>query len=62
MVTELACKKCNRLVRGKECQFCKSRDLTSSWKGIVVIVKAAESEVAKKLGIEVNGEYALMVK
>jgi DNA-directed RNA polymerase subunit E" len=55
-----ACKGCKRIVEKNVCPVCKSTDLTSNFKGIVVIFDP-ESELAKKLGITAPGKYALRV-
>lgn len=59
-MTERACRICKRINEGNECEVCKSNDLTSSWKGVIVVV-SPESEIAKKAGIAVPGKYALQV-
>jgi DNA-directed RNA polymerase subunit E" len=56
-----ACRVCNRIIEeGNECAVCGSKDLTRSWKGIVVIWDV-ESEIAKKLNINAPGKYAIQV-
>ncbi len=55
-----ACKICKRIVEGNICVVCNSDNLTSNYQGVVVIF-SSDSEVAKKLGITVPGEYALKV-
>lgn len=45
----------------KECPNCKSKDLSASWKGLAVINKVEESEVAQALEINKTGKYALFV-
>lgn len=62
MVKKKACKSCKIFVKGSECPLCKSTDLTTSWKGRIIITDAAKSEIAKKLGITVKGEYAIKTK
>ena len=56
-----ACRVCRRIVEeGNECAVCGSKDLTRNWKGIVIIWDV-DSEIAKKLGIEAPGKYALSI-
>jgi DNA-directed RNA polymerase subunit E" len=55
-----ACKNCKRIVEKNVCPVCKTSDMTSSFKGVVVIFDT-ESELAKKLGITAPGKYALRV-
>lgn len=45
----------------RECPVCKSRNLSVSWKGLVIINDSTDSEIAKELGIEAPGKYALFV-
>jgi DNA-directed RNA polymerase subunit E" len=56
-----ACKVCSYLTEDKKCQACGSDDLSSRWKGEVMIVDPEKSETAKKLGITKPGRYALAV-
>ena len=60
-MTEKACKNCRRLVKGNLCPICKSSEVTSSWKGVLVIFDA-NSEIAKEAGITAPGKYAIRVK
>lgn len=53
------CKECGRLTDEKECPYCGSRQLLDKYKGNVIVFNAKESEVAKKLNIKDNGNYAL---
>ncbi len=57
---EKACRVCKRLVTGKECVVCKNKDLTTNWKGVVIIYDS-DSEIAKASGHETSGKYALQV-
>jgi len=59
---EKACKNCKRLVgRGSECPICRSKDLTNSWRGLLIVYDP-ESEIAKKVGISAPGRYAIRVR
>ena len=58
---QYVCRNCRRFTTEKECPICKSTDLSASWKGLVVINDPNESEIAKSLGIEAPGRYALFV-
>ena len=60
MIGEKACKNCKRIVEGKECVVCKSKELTRNWKGVLIIYDP-ESEIAKISGHTVPGRYALQV-
>ncbi len=56
-----ACKSCKILYDGSECPICKSGLSVSNWKGRVFILDQNKSEIAKKIGIVVPGEYAIKV-
>ena len=57
---ENACRICRRLIEGNECPVCKSKDVTKSWKGVLVVFDT-NCEMAKTAGIEIPGKYALQV-
>lgn len=54
------CRNCRRFSTEKSCPICKSANLSSSWKGLVVIINA-DSELGKALNINEEGRYALYV-
>ena len=53
------CLKCGLFVTGAECPVCKSNQFTENWKGRINVLDAEKSEIAKKIGISVKGEYVL---
>jgi len=55
-----ACRKCRKLTTEKSCPYCGSTDLTTSWKGSLIILDV-ESDIAKLLNIKEKGRYALYV-
>jgi len=59
-----ACMKCKLLVpfRVEECPNCGSREFSEEWEGMIVIIDAERSQVAKKLGIERAGRYAVKLR
>jgi DNA-directed RNA polymerase subunit E" len=56
-----ACKGCSFLTMENNCPKCGSATY-KEWQGYVVVVDAAKSEIAKRLGISTNGKYALKVR
>jgi DNA-directed RNA polymerase subunit E" len=36
--------------------------MSKDWQGYVIIVDAPKSEIAKRMGIDVNGKFALRVR
>lgn len=55
-----ACRNCRRFTTERVCPTCKSTNLSTSWKGIVIILNN-EGEIAKMLEIAEPGKYALYV-
>ncbi len=62
MTKRKACKKCKIFVKSGNCPLCGSSDLTTSWKGRVIIEDVERSEISKKMGIKVKGEYAIKTR
>jgi DNA-directed RNA polymerase subunit E" len=56
-----ACKNCKIFVEGDECPVCKGSQFITNWKGRLYIIDANKSEIAKKIGAKVKGEYAIKV-
>lgn len=56
------CKKCKIFVNGPSCPLCKGTSFADSWKGRLCVVDVNKSEIAKKIGIRVKGEYAIKVR
>ncbi len=60
MNNEKACRECRFLVaEGDKCPNCGNATFTTFWRGYVVILNAENSEIAKKMGIERKGKFAL---
>ena len=56
-----ACKKCRYLTEEKICPVCGG-ETSKSWQGYLIVLDWEKSAIAKKMGITVNGKYALKVK
>ncbi|MCE4624742.1 MAG: DNA-directed RNA polymerase, subunit E'' [Desulfurococcales archaeon] len=58
-----ACRRCGALVAldVKVCPFCGSTEFTDSWEGMVIILDPERSEIAKELGIDKPGAFAIKV-
>ncbi|MGC8538749.1 MAG: transcription elongation factor subunit Spt4 [Candidatus Micrarchaeia archaeon] len=57
-----ACKNCRLIIaQGEVCPICGSTELTTKWSGYVIVLNAEKSEMAKKMGMKVNGAYALRI-
>lgn len=59
-----ACRNCKYVVQedAPQCPNCGSTDFTTTWSGLVVVLDAERSCVAKRLGIERPGMYAIEIK
>ena len=61
-MVDQACKNCRLIItQGKVCPVCGSDQLTTKWSGYIVILNSEKSEIAKKMGIKVNGTYAISI-
>ncbi len=62
-MADKACKNCKRIVEeGNTCPICKSNDLTTSWKGLVIVYDSETSKLAQEMEIGSPGKYAVRVK
>jgi DNA-directed RNA polymerase subunit E" len=64
MAKEKACRQCRRILDTEQeaqqnCPNCKGNQFTTFWRGFVVVVDPEKSEIARKVGIENPGKYAL---
>ena len=61
MTKKKACKSCKHFYTGEECPICRSTQVATNWKGRIHIMNAKKSDIAKKIGVETDGEYAIKV-
>ena len=59
MAKKKCCKRCKIFVEGAACPICKDNKFSTNWQGRIFVVDASKSEIGKRIGIEVKGEYAL---
>ncbi len=59
-----ACRKCKSLVprEATRCPVCGSTDLSDDWEGAIIVLDPEKSRIAKSLGIEKPGRYAIKVR
>ncbi|MBS3097907.1 DNA-directed RNA polymerase, subunit E'' [Candidatus Woesearchaeota archaeon] len=57
-----ACKTCKMFVEGNKCPVCSGTDFSTNWQGRLYILDSNKSEIAKKIEVKVNGEYAIKVR
>lgn len=56
------CKKCKLFVEADLCPICKKDSFTSSWQGRITFIETKGSKIAKEMGVETPGEYAIKVR
>ena len=56
------CRKCRIFVKGEQCPVCKGSNFSESWNGRINILNDEKSEIAKKINLNSNGEYAIKVR
>ncbi len=56
-----ACKNCSAVTEDAECNICGS-PTSREWQGYIIIVDHTKSEIARRMGIETNGKFALRVR
>jgi DNA-directed RNA polymerase subunit E" len=62
MSKEKVCKNCNMIYEGDRCPGCGSQEYTEEIKGRLVITDPEKSEIAKNVGINKKGTYAIKAK
>ncbi len=56
-----ACTHCSYITEEDVCPLCGSAT-SKDWQGYVVIIDHTKSEIANRMGIHVNGKFALKVR
>ena len=57
-----ACRDCKLLIlKGDECPKCGGQSFVTNWKGRIIVLDASKSQIAQKMGVEENGEFAIKV-
>jgi DNA-directed RNA polymerase subunit E" len=56
-----ACKHCSFITEEDVCPLCGNQT-SKDWQGYVIIIDHSKSEIAKRMGINVNGKFALKVR
>ena len=58
-----ACKICNKIYdEGTKCPKCGSKEFTEAFKGRIVVIDNEKSEIAEKLNIKDNGNFAIKTR
>jgi DNA-directed RNA polymerase subunit E" len=56
-----ACKHCGFITEEDSCSLCGNQT-SKDWQGYVIILDHTKSEIAKRMGLNVNGKFALRVR
>lgn len=56
-----ACKNCSHISEADQCPLCGGQ-MSREFQGYLIIVDHTKSAIAKQMGIDVNGKYALRVR
>lgn len=62
MVKKNVCRQCKMFYDEESCPGCKSSQKATTWKGRINILNPAKSDISKKIGVNVKGEYAIKVR
>ena len=57
-----ACKVCNKIYEEDKCPECGSKESTTSFKGRIVVLNRDKSEIAQKINIKGNGNFAIKTR
>jgi len=57
-----ACKRDKLFVEKDKCPICHGNQFSENWKGRVMVFDPNLSEIAKKAGFTVKGEYAIKIR
>jgi len=61
MKVQKACKHCSYITEEDACPLC-GNPTSAEWQGYVIIIDHTKSEIAKRMGVNVNGKFALRVR
>ena len=61
MKVQKACKHCSFITEEDVCPLC-GNPTSKDWQGYVIIIDHTKSEIAKRMGINVYGKFALKVR
>jgi DNA-directed RNA polymerase subunit E" len=61
-LNEKACRTCKALSSGTICPNCKDTNLSDDWSGYVILFDTEKSELAKKMGVNKSGKYAIRAR
>ncbi|MFC1648522.1 transcription elongation factor subunit Spt4 [Nanoarchaeota archaeon] len=57
-----ACKTCKIFVDDDLCPICKKETFSTNWQGRIHFLNLEKSVIAKEMGVDKEGEYAIKVR
>ncbi len=57
-----ACRLCKVITEEMACPICKGTDLSDDYSGLLIILDPEGSQLAEKMEIEKEGQYALRIR
>lgn len=61
-MSEKACTACRTLTKENTCPKCKTSSLSDDFSGLVIIFDPSGSAIAKAMGVNEKGRYAIKVR
>ena len=61
-VKDKACRICKTIYYGDKCPKCGSKEFTDSYKGKIFVLNHEKSEIAKKVNLNSDGEFAIKTR
>ena len=61
-IKDKACKICKTIYEGDKCPKCGSKEFTDTYKGKIYVMDAEKSEIAKKMGLNSKGKFAIKTR
>jgi transcription elongation factor SPT4 len=62
MVKQRACKLCKTIHDTERCPSCEGKEHTESFKGRIVVLNPEKSEIAQKINITEEGNFAIKTR
>ncbi|UCH56935.1 MAG: DNA-directed RNA polymerase subunit E'' [Candidatus Bathyarchaeota archaeon] len=57
-----ACRNCKIVIKEAACPICKGTDLSDDYSGLLVVIDPEGSQLAQKMNITKEGQYALKIR